>query len=167
TISQRNLITQIVLGILKDDTPVGTTTSFYSAIANAIAAKFNSFAPVLQNTSTGTGVGSLAAALETTGAPVVVATAPPPTGARQALLTSDSTDAGFTSITQDDILPGFAIASFTLTGTALPASVVEVGTTIGPVTAHATYTSGPPTSTTFSDSLGGVWTPGSPSYASA
>jgi hypothetical protein len=61
-------------------------------------------------------------------------------------------------LTQDDILPGFAITGFSLAGTNY-AAVVEVGTTISSISATATYQSGPAiVPTGITDTTSGVWT---------
>lgn len=57
-------------------------------------------------------------------------------------------------LTLDDILPGFSIASFVVTGTGY-AVQVELGTTISVVGATLTYTSGPPLSGSITNTLGG------------
>ncbi|MCK9567830.1 DUF2089 domain-containing protein [Candidatus Pacearchaeota archaeon] len=59
-------------------------------------------------------------------------------------------------LTEDDILPGFAIISFTIAGTNY-ASVVEVGTSISSIVASVAenYV---PTSGTITDNAGGTWT---------
>jgi hypothetical protein len=101
---------------------------------------------------------------------VALSATPPSTGA--ILEATDSTNAAWLNLaneavvigspsgnvkrqlTQDDILPGFSIASFTPTGTNYSA-VVELGTEISGVTASASYVSGPPVSGTITNSTGG------------
>jgi hypothetical protein len=80
-------------------------------------------------------------------------TATPPTS-RQIILASDSTHAIWSQLTQDDILPGFAIVSFTPAGTLYTAQI-ELGVTVSGMTAGASYTSGPPISGIITNSMGG------------
>jgi len=85
TISQRELIQSIVAGVMADKFPTTTSTSFYSQIAQSIAAKFNQFSTQLQDPDTGHGSGT-ATALATTGSPVNVSSSSPPSDFDQTLL---------------------------------------------------------------------------------
>jgi hypothetical protein len=68
-------------------------------------------------------------------------------------------------LTEDDILPGFAISSFNPAGTNY-AAVVEVGTTISVLTATASYVNGPPSAGSIADTgtatISGSWSISTP-----
>ena len=76
-----------------------------------------------------------------------------PANSKTVRVTSPTT-AVWAQLTEDDILPGFTIASFVPAGTNY-AATVELGTTISGVTASATYVSGPPTAGSITNVLGG------------
>ena len=79
-------------------------------------------------------------------------------------------------LTEDDILPGFNIASFNLAGTGYT-TLARRGDSISSVTASVTYISGPPSTASISNSYGGSvnggdihggsWTISGPAFSSA
>jgi len=83
-----------------------------------------------------------------------VSTSLPILGQSQVIVGDTSGTNQFRQLTMDDILQGFQITSLGLN----VSTVVEVGTTLSSIAASATYQSGPATSGTLSDDLGGSWT---------
>ena len=82
----------------------------------------------------------------------------PPLGNEQVIIGNSD---GYTvrQLTQDDILPGFSINSFSLAGTAHYAPVVEIGTILSVIVASASYAnSAVPGSANITDTLSGSWT---------
>jgi len=81
-------------------------------------------------------------------------------GSEEVVVATSPTTAVWKKLTQDDILPGFSINSFSVSGTNF-ASTVEIGTTISNIIAVASY-SATPTSAVIGDSTAAPWAFSSP-----
>jgi len=81
---------------------------------------------------------------------------PPLAGVQYAVLMEDPVGVlTFQQLTQNMIAPAFAIASFAKTAPSGSATLVRRGQLLSGLTAAATYTSGPPTSASIANTLGG------------